>query len=454
MKAGDRSVVETIAAVATAPGRGAVGILRLSGPQALQIAEHIAGSLAPPRQSALREFRDHSGALIDKGLLICFPAPHSYTGEDVVELQGHGGPVVMDLLLQAACARGARPARAGEYSERAFLNDRLDLAQAEAVADLIDASSRAAVIAANRSLEGEFSRRCAHLADAMMELRVFVEGALDFSDEDVDWLSDTQLQTRLQQTQQDLEDLLTAAAQGRRLRDGLVLVIAGQPNVGKSTLLNRLAGIDAAIVSDIPGTTRDALRENLVINGLPLTVIDTAGLRDTTDSIEAEGIRRAWRALEKAELALYVVDDRAGFSAQDRELIARLPAHVQVLLIFNKCDLSGTLPRRFEHAGYSAICLSAAEDQGIHLLRDAICEVAGFGPVSDGVFSARTRHIEALRQAQSLLQAARTHLNHARAAELAAEDLRRAHAALGEITGRVTTEDLLGAVFSKFCIGK
>lgn len=450
----DRSVVETIAAVATAPGRGAVGILRLSGPKALQIAEHIAGSLAPPRQSALREFRDPSGALLDQGLLICFPAPHSYTGEDVVELQAHGGQVVMDLLLQAACALGARPARAGEFSERAFLNDRLDLAQAEAVADLIEASSRAAVLAATRSLEGEFSRRCAHLADAMMDLRVFVEGALDFSDEDIDWLSDSQLQTRLQHAQQDLDSLLAAAAQGRRLRDGLVLAIAGQPNVGKSTLLNRLAGADAAIVSDIPGTTRDVLRENLIINGLPLTVIDTAGLRDTTDTIEAEGIRRAWRAMEKAELALFVIDDRIGFSPKDRELIARLPADVQMLLIFNKCDLSGASPRRFEHEGHSAICLSAAEDLGMDLLRAAICELAGYSPAAEGVFSARTRHIEALRQAQAFLLTARTHLNHGSAAELAAEDLRRAHAALGEITGRVTTEDLLGAVFSKFCIGK
>ena len=450
----DRSVVDTIAAVATAPGRGAVGIVRLSGPSALLIAEKITGSLAPARLSALREFRDETGALIDHGLLTCFPAPHSYTGEDVVELHGHGGPVVMDLLLHAACVQGARPARPGEFSERAFLNGRLDLAQAEAVADLIDASSRAAVIAANRSLDGEFSRRRMALAEAMMDLRVFVEGALDFSDEDVDWLSDSQLQQRLQQAQQDLESLLAAAAQGRRLRDGLVLAIAGRPNVGKSTLLNRLAGTDAAIVSDVPGTTRDVLRENLLVDGLPLTVIDTAGLRDTDDVIEAEGIRRAWLALGKAEVTLFVIDDCEGITEQDRALMARLPQGVQVLPIFNKCDLSGRLPQRFEHEGLSAIRLSAAVDQGMNLLRDAIREVAGFSIALEGVFSARTRHIDALGQAQTRLMAARLHLSTGGAAELAAEDLRCAHAALGEITGRVTTEDLLGAVFSRFCIGK
>ena len=450
----DRSVVDTIAAVATATGRGAVGIVRLSGPKALLIAEKITGSLAPARLSALREFRDENGILIDQGLLICFPAPHSYTGEDVVELQGHGGPVVMDLLLQAACALGARPARPGEFSERAFLNDRLDLAQAEAVADLIDASSRAAVLAANRSLDGEFSRRCVALADAMMDLRVFVESALDFSDEDIDWLSDAQLQQRLQQTQKDLEALLAAAAQGRRLRDGMVLAIVGRPNVGKSTLLNRLAGTDAAIVSDVPGTTRDVLRENLLIDGLPLTVIDTAGLRDTDDFIEAEGIRRAWLALEKAEVTLFVIDDCEGITEQDRTLMARLPHGVQALLIFNKCDLSGRLPQRFELEGLNAIRLSAAVDHGMNLLRDAIREVAGLSIALEGVFSARTRHIDALRQAQSSLMAARAHLGISGSAELAAEDLRCAQLALGEITGRVTTEDLLGAVFSRFCIGK
>lgn len=457
---------ETIAAVATAPGRGSVGIVRLSGPLAFDIAGHIAGSLPAPRQAGLRDFRDETGAVCDRGLVLCFAAPQSYTGEHVVELQGHGGPVVLDLLLRAACALGARVARPGEFSERAFLNDRLDLAQAEAVADLIDAGSRAAVLAASRSLEGEFSRRVAALADAMIDLRVFVEGALDFADEDIDWLSDAQLSARLAQATQDLDRLLAEAAQGRRLREGLVMAIAGRPNVGKSTLLNRLAGVEAAIVSDIPGTTRDVLREHLVLDGLPLTVVDTAGLRETADPVEAEGIRRAWQALERAELALFVADDRTGLTPEDQALLARLPAHVARVLVFNKCDLSGQpaggqcldghhLGLDGHHLdGHRAVRICAADGRGMGDLRDAIRGAAGLGSSIESAFSARSRHVDALRRSRDHLGDAGHRLRQRAGADLAAEDLRLAHEALGEITGRVTTEDLLGAVFSRFCIGK
>lgn len=449
----DRSA-ETIAAVATPPGRGAVGIVRLSGPRAIEICERIAGPLPAARTAGLREFRDADGATLDRGLVIGFPGPHSYTGEDVVELQAHGGPVVLDLLLRATLAQGARLARPGEFSERAFLNERLDLAQAEAVADLIDASSRSAVLAATRSLEGELSRRVNALAETLLELRVFVEGALDFSDEDIDWLSDTALDDRLVTAERNLEALLTEATQGRRLREGLVVAIAGRPNVGKSTLLNRLAGAETAIVSDIPGTTRDVLREHLVLDGLPLTVIDTAGLRETQDPVEAEGIRRAWIALENAELALFVADDREGITAQDDALLQKLPPTLPVLVLLNKCDLSDRAPGGVEMTGPGAIRISAALGTGLPELRTAIRDAAGLGASCEGLFSARSRHVDALRRTREHLQLARQRLEPTGGAELAAEELRLAHEALGEISGRVTTEDLLGAVFSRFCIGK
>ena len=447
--------VDTLAAIATAPGRGAVGILRLSGPRAFAIVEQITGAPLPAaRTAALRAFRDRHGERCDRGLVLCFEAPRSYTGEPVVELQGHGGPAVLDLLLDAACAHGARIARPGEFSERAFLNGRLDLAQAEAVADLIDAGSRESVLAANRSLDGEFSRQVEALAAQMLDLRVFVEGALDFSDEDIDWLSDSQLAAKLATADSDLAALLAQAAQGRRLRDGLVVAIAGRPNVGKSTLLNRLARADVAIVSAVPGTTRDVLRESLVLDGLPLTVVDTAGLRDTDDPIEAEGIRRAWQAFERAELALCVVEDGHRLDQADRALFDRLPAAVRRVWVFNKCDLSGHAPGAFAFEDQPALRLCAASGAGLDALRAAIRAAAGLGERLEGVFTARARHLDALRQAQAHLRAARERLATGRNAELAAEDLRLGHAALGLITGQTTTEDLLGAVFSRFCIGK
>lgn len=453
------AATDTIVAIATPPGRGAVGILRLSGPQAFGIARQLSFSgtqsdLPTPRVASLRPLRDAGGEILDRGLVLVFPAPHSYTGEDVVEFQSHGGPVLLDLLQRAACQLGARPARAGEFSERAFLNDRLDLVQAEGIADLIDAASRAAVLAARRSLDGEFSRRVEHLAGELLELRVFVEGALDFSDEDIDWLSDQGLSDRLGAASSALDQLLHAAAQGRRLREGLTVVIAGRPNVGKSTLLNRLAGADAAIVSDTPGTTRDVLREHLLLDGLPVTVIDTAGLRNTGDAVEREGIRRAWLALERAELALYLSDDREGLSDTDRFNLQQLPPALERLILFNKCDLSGRAPAAGVGDQGPWLRLSAGTGAGFEELRAAILRSAGLSTGTEGVFSARARHLDALQRTQAHLRAGLRLLRDRFQAELIAEELRLAHDALGEIAGRIDSEALLGAVFSRFCIGK
>ncbi|TXH05647.1 MAG: tRNA uridine-5-carboxymethylaminomethyl(34) synthesis GTPase MnmE [Nevskiaceae bacterium] len=445
---------DTIAAIATPAGRGALGILRLSGPLAPHIAERIAGALPPPRQAALRHFRDADGSVIDQGLVLVFPGPHSFTGEDVVELQGHGGPVLLDLLLRSACAHGARVARPGEFSERAFLNDRIDLAQAEAIADLIDAASVQAARAASRSLDGEFSRRVNALVEELIQLRVFVEGALDFSDEDVDWLADARLRERLDALDAHLRGLLAQAAQGRRLREGITVTLTGAPNVGKSTLLNRLAGTDAAIVTDIAGTTRDVLRESLVLDGMPLTLVDTAGLRESDDPVEREGIRRAWQALAQAEIALYLIDDTAGWTPQDEALAAQLPPQARVLVLANKCDLSGRKAQRLQIGGRDALRLSAADGSGVPLLIAAIREIAGLGDATEHAFSARTRHVDALRRAQASVHDARKRLDEGATPELAAEELRLAQDALSEITGAFGSDDLLGRVFSQFCIGK
>ncbi|HEY0973052.1 MAG TPA: tRNA uridine-5-carboxymethylaminomethyl(34) synthesis GTPase MnmE [Solimonas sp.] len=445
---------DTIAAIATPPGRGAVGILRLSGPRAFDVATRIAGALPAGRSSALRAFRDAQGRIVDQGLVLCFAGPRSYTGEDVVELQGHGGPVVMDQLLRAACALGARAARAGEFSERAFINERLDLAQAEAVADLINAGSAAAARAAQRALDGELSRQVQGLTDELMSLRVFVEGALDFSDEDIDWLAHDGLHARLETLEANLRRLRADCERGRRLRDGLIVTLTGRPNVGKSTLLNALAGADIAIVTPIAGTTRDVLREHLDLDGLPVTAVDTAGLRDSDDPIEQEGVRRARQALEQAELALFVLDDREGFGAEDAAALSQLPPQLPVLRVHNKCDLSGCAPAREEIDGQVRLKLSAASGAGLDLLRMEIRRFAGLGDAAESPFSARSRHIDALRRTGEHLDAARQRLAQKTMPELAAEELRQAQDALGEITGRVSTEDLLGQIFASFCIGK
>ncbi|HSW15399.1 MAG TPA: tRNA uridine-5-carboxymethylaminomethyl(34) synthesis GTPase MnmE [Solimonas sp.] len=444
---------DTIAAIATAPGRGAVGMLRLSGPQALDIATRLAGPLPPPRLAALRHFRDAGGNALDQGLVLVFPGPNSFTGEDVVELQGHGGPVVLDLLLRACCACGARVARPGEFSERAFLNERMDLAQAEAIADLINAATAQAARAAQRSLDGALSQQVSAITEELIALRVFVEGALDFSDEDVDWLADAQLHTRLETLALHLDALLAQAAQGRRLREGLTIALTGQPNVGKSTLMNRLAGAEVAIVTDIAGTTRDVLRENLDLAGLPVTLVDTAGLRDSEDVVEREGIRRARAALEQAELALYLVDDRSGTDDTDARLLAGLPAGLPVWVLHNKCDLSGRAAQRFERDGRVHLRIAAAGGDGLELLLAEIRRFAGLG-AGEATFSARTRHVDALQRARGLLRDAQQRLAEGATPELAAEELRLAQEAMGEITGRFGSEDLLGRIFSSFCIGK
>lgn len=442
---------DTIAALATAPGRGAVGILRLSGPQAIRIATRLAGTVPPPRQAAVRTLRDAHGEPLDQALVIAFPGPASFTGEDVVELQAHGGPVLLAELLRAAVAAGARLAEPGEFSERAYLNGRLDLAQAEAIADLIDAASTQAVRAAQRTLEGAFSRRVQQLTEQLTDLRVFVEGALDFSDEDIDWLADARLAERLVAAEALLTDTLAQAGEGRRLREGLTVAIVGQPNVGKSTLLNALAGQDAAIVSEQAGTTRDLLREQLLLDGLPVTVIDTAGLRDTDDAIEREGIRRTWSALEKAELALFLVDDRAGITAADEALLARLPPMPRIV-VRNKCDLAGHAPAVLADGG--ELRLSARAGAGLELLTAALKAEAGMASGGEGVFLARARHLEALAAAAAHLGAARQRLTERAHAELAAEELRLAQRALGAITGAQSSDALLGEIFRRFCIGK
>ena len=445
---------ETIVAIATPPGRGAVGIVRLSGKNAASIAARVTGELPAPRLAALRHFRDENGDVLDQGLVVFFPAPASFSGEDVVELHGHGGPVVLHALLQVACVFGARLARAGEFSERAFLNGRMDLAQAEAIADLIDAGSREAAMAANRSLNGELSSRVRALMEELTQLRVFVEGALDFSDEDVNWLSDESLRTRLEIVREHMRELISQAAQGRRLREGLIVAIAGQPNVGKSTLLNRLAGTDAAIVTEIAGTTRDVLREDIVLDGLPLTVVDTAGLRETQDPVEREGVRRAWRALERAEVVLFMIDDRAGLTRADEDLLERLPCGPEVLLIYNKCDSSGRPASCSREDQRTVLRIAAQTGAGVEFLAAEIKRIAGLGSGTEGLFSARTRHIEALQRTLAFVLDAQRRLIEGATPELAAEELRLAQQALSEITGAFTTEDLLGRIFADFCIGK
>lgn len=448
------SAQDTIAAVATAPGKGAVGILRLSGLRAFDIAAQMAGALPVARTAVLRKFHDAQGSALDQGLLLSFARPHSFTGEDVAELQGHGGPVVLDLLLRASCELGARVARPGEFSERAFLNGRLDLAQAEAIADLIDAGSAQAARAAQRSLEGEFSRQVKALVETLTQLRVHVEGALDFSDEDVNWLADTALHQRIAALLGGVRDLLSKASSGRRLREGLVIALAGRPNVGKSTLMNRLAEAEVAIVTDIPGTTRDVLRENLNLGGLPVTLVDTAGLRPSSDPIELEGIRRAREAIEKAEVILWVTDALGGLTQPDAIHPARVAAGQTRLIVHNKCDLSGHAPAREETAAETHLYLSARTGAGIELLVAEIKTLAGYSDAAEGLFSARTRHVDALRRAHLRIQEAQSRLRTGQAAELAAEELRLAQQALGEITGAVSSDDLLGRVFSQFCIGK
>jgi len=445
---------DTIAALATPPGRGGVGVIRISGAGTRTIAEHVLGTCPAPRQAALKHFRDAQGNSIDSGLALFFPGPNSFTGEDVLELQGHGGRVVMDLLLQRLFELGARPARAGEFSERAFLNDKLDLAQAEAIADLIDSGSSEAARAAMRSLQGEFSKRVHALAERMLYLRMYVEAAIDFPEEEVDFLADEKLQRLVDDLQHAMQTLLSETEQGCVLREGLVLVIAGLPNAGKSSLLNALAGRDTAIVTDIPGTTRDVLREHIQLDGLPLEIIDTAGLRDSDDSIEQEGVKRAWGEIERADRILFVLDENAGQTSITNALLDRLPAQMPRTIVHNKIDLAAHQAAIEKSEDDSHVYVSAKTGDGLEQLVQHLKDCAGYREAGSDSFSARRRHLEALKRAAQWVDKAVVALKVNQAGELVAEDLRLAHQDLGGITGEVSSDDLLGEIFSSFCIGK
>lgn len=470
---------EPIAAIATAPGRGAVGIVRVSGRALAPLAQALTGRQLAPRVASYGPLRDAAGRPIDHGLALYFPAPHSYTGEDVLELQAHGGPVVLQLLLarclEAAaaadahgrpCLPGLRLARPGEFTERAFLNHKLDLAQAEAVADLIDASTEAAARSAARSLAGEFSRQVGALRDQLVELRMLVEATLDFPEEEIDFLERADARGRLGRANEQLARVIDTARQGALLREGLQVVIAGQPNAGKSSLLNALAGAELAIVTPIPGTTRDKVSETLQIEGVPVHIIDTAGLREpdqASDEVERIGIERSWQAIAEADAVLLLHDltrqDDAAYVAADEAIAARLPAGGRLVHVYNKVDVAAqsvtAAPATRADDGAPAIVLSARTHAGLDELRRTLLQLAGWHSAPDGVFLARERHVQALRAAQAHLAEAQAWAGQSDAAlDLLAEELRLAHDALGEITGACTPDDLLGVIFSRFCIGK
>ena len=451
---------ETIVAIATAQGRGGVGIVRVSGPLANAAALAITGKTPQPRYAHYGPFKDSDDQVIDEGIALYYPGPHSFTGEDVLELQGHGGPIVLDMLLQRCLKLGSRLARPGEFSERAFLNDKLDLAQAEAIADLIEASSAQAARNALRSLQGAFSQRVNSLTEQLISLRIYVEAAIDFPEEEIDFLADGHVLKMLDVVRDELSTVLREANQGALLRDGMTVVIAGRPNAGKSSLLNALAGREAAIVTEIAGTTRDVLREHIHIDGMPLHVVDTAGLRDTEDQVEKIGVERALVAIASADRILLVVDATAPESADPfalwPEFLEHRPDPSKVTLIRNKADLSGDpIQIDVNRDGHVGINLCAKHGgEGLELLREHLKACMGYQQTSESSFSARRRHLESLHKASSSLEHGRTQLTLAGAGELLAEDLRVAQKALGEITGAFSSDDLLGRIFSSFCIGK
>ncbi|WJV53865.1 tRNA uridine-5-carboxymethylaminomethyl(34) synthesis GTPase MnmE [Prodigiosinella aquatilis] len=450
---------DTIVAQATPPGRGGVGILRVSGSAAATIAQAVLGKLPKPRYADYLPFNDAAGNVLDQGIAIWFPGPHSFTGEDVLELQGHGGPVILDLLLKRILMLpGVRIARPGEFSERAFLNDKLDLAQAEAIADLIDASSEQAARSALNSLQGAFSARIHQLVEALTQLRIYVEAAIDFPDEEIDFLSDGKIEAQLNGVIADLDAVRVEAHQGSLLREGMKVVIAGRPNAGKSSLLNALAGREAAIVTAIAGTTRDVLREHIHIDGMPLHIIDTAGLRESSDEVERIGIERAWQEIEQADRVLFMVDGTTTDAVEPAdiwpEFMARLPTTLPITVVRNKADITGE-PLGIEDVNtHSLIRLSARTGEGIDTLREHLKQSMGFTSNTEGGFLARRRHLQALELAAQHLQEGKEQLVSAYAGELLAEELRLAQQALSEITGEFTSDDLLGRIFSSFCIGK
>ncbi len=439
---------DLIAAVATAPGRGGIGVVRVSGPDLAAVIQGITGRALKPRLATYARFLDAVGGTLDEGIALYFPGPHSFTGEHVLELQGHGGPQVLQLVLKRCLELGARLAEPGEFSRRAFLNGKIDLAQAEAIADLIDAQSQEAARSAVRSLAGEFSRRVRELVDGLIHLRMLVESTLDFPEEEVDFLKQADAWGQLQAIQAKLAAVRQEAKQGALLREGLNVVLIGQPNVGKSSLLNQLAGYEAAIVTEIAGTTRDTVREAIQIDGVPLHVIDTAGLRETADALEKLGIERTWAAVAKADVALLLVDAAHGVGPQEQAILGRLPA-IPLITLHNKIDLAAESPRCADDG--REIWLSAKTGTGMALLRKQLLIAAGWQAAGEGAFMARRRHLEALRRAG-------IHLDQAQAAgerlELFAEELRLAQEALNEITGEFSADDLLGRIFGQFCIGK
>jgi len=444
------SDADVIAAVATAPGRAGIGIVRVSGKTLDRLATSLLGAVPAPRTAARATFRDASGQPIDDGIAVFFAAPASYTGEDVLELQGHGGPVVLQMLLRRCVELGARLAEPGEFTRRAFLNDKLDLAQAEGVADLIEAATEAAARCALRSLRGEFSESIGNLAKRLVELRTLVEATLDFPEEEIDPVDREDVRRRLKQLQEDIYRSLESGRRGSVLRSGLQVVLAGQPNVGKSSLLNRLAGEEVAIVTEIAGTTRDAVRQTIQIEGVPINIIDTAGLRDTTDKVEAIGVARTWDAISRADALLLVIDARVGVTSADRAIVARLPGNLKPLTVLNKIDLADQSPT-IEASSDGCIRLSAKTGEGIDVLRRALLALAGWRSGGEDVFMARERHLGALaRVAEALERSGRAMLH----SELFAEELRLAQRELGAITGEFTADDLLGEIFSRFCVGK
>ncbi len=442
--------IDTIAAIATPPGRGGVGIIRVSGPLVKKISEKILGKILQPRFADYLPFLDQNNETIDSGLGLYFVGPNSFTGEDVLELQGHGGPVVMDLLLQRVISLGARIAKPGEFSERAFLNDKVDLAQAEAIADLIEAGSEQAAKSAVKSLQGEFSRWIDESVEALTHLRMYVEAAIDFPEEEIDFLSDGHVAKSLEKILVEMDKIFASAQQGVLLRDGMRVVLIGQPNTGKSSLLNALAGRDSAIVTHIAGTTRDILKEEINIDGMPLHIIDTAGLRESDDVVEQEGIKRTWIEIEQADRALLLVDDKMGITDEDEKIRQKLPKSLEVTIVRNKIDLTNAVAIEKNNE----IALSAKSGEGVELLRDHLKKIMGYTGLTEGVFLARRRHLDALIRAKEFVLNGQKQLQESKAGELLAEDLRQAQHALGEITGFVSSDALLGKIFSSFCIGK
>jgi tRNA modification GTPase len=447
---------DVIAAIATPPGRGGIGVVRVSGANLQFLAVKIMGSLPRPRQARLSRFLDEAGRSIDEGIALYFPAPHSYTGEDVLELQGHGGPAVMNLLLSSCIWAGARLAQPGEFTLRAFLNNKLDLAQAEGVADLIDASTNEAARCAMRSLQGEFSNAVRDLVESVTTLRILVEASLDFPEEEIEFEDLGSIRSKLHVIRTQLEHVLVSAKRGSVLREGLQVVLVGQPNVGKSSLLNKLTGEETAIVAEIPGTTRDAIRETIEIEGVPVHVVDTAGLRDTQDVVEKIGMARTREAVTKSNLVLVIMDSRRGMTTEDRDILQTLPTTLPVIHVYNKIDLLAAVPAAAQSEIRPAIYVSAKTGTGVEALRRKLVEAAGWQShdAAEGMFMARKRHLNALADARAHLGRAAGLAGQPTELDLLAENLRLAQRSLSSITGEFSADDLLGEIFSRFCIGK